>query len=213
MSRLSQTVLQAFHVAAGELGQCSAAWLFAREVAAEGGDELVGELRDALGRNYPVVDTVAQQWLQGARVPVTDPTAVLAACAGAKRVLIIGVEADFLDALVPKLAPARATLLTHGPATVDYERVAANYGNRLDLTDIASFQKLSGSSSVLLTFLYGIRGQTTNVDPAWLRINGPDVRTQFRSIIGWDVLRTPMSIYPRWLVEAPATDFSHLVAA
>jgi len=209
---LPPTVVQAFRVAAGELGLCSASWLFAREAAAEGGDALVESLRDLLGREYPVVDAVAQQWMQGARGPATDPTAVLEACAGARRVLVIGLETELLDALVPRLAPTRTVLLAHGPGNVDYERVASNYGDLLELTDMASFQKLSGSSSVLLTFLYGVRGGTTAVDPAWVRVNGPDVRVQFRSIVGWDVLRTPMYVYPRWLVEVPVTDFSNLLA-
>lgn len=213
MSLSGAAISEAFLVAAGELGQCSASWLFTREVAAEGGDARVEDLRDVLGHRYPVLDSVARQWLEGARAPATDPTRVLEACAGAKRALVVGVEAEFLDALVPRLGATRVVLLAHGSFSVDYERIAANHGGLVELTDMASFQALSGSSSVLLTFLYGLRGETTNVDPAWVRVNGPDVRTQFRSIIGWDVLGSPMTIHPRWLVEVAAAEFSHLVSA
>jgi len=211
VTRLGPGVAQAFHVAAAELGMCSAAWLFVREVADEGGDPLVEELRDFLGRDYPVLDAVAAKWLAGARAPVTDPGPVIAACAGAARLLVVGVETTFLDVLVPRLVWTEVSLLTHGAFAVDWDRVASNYAGRLHTVDIASFQRLAGRRSALLTFLYGARGETTWVDPAWLRVIGPDVRTQFRSIIGWDVLASVMYVYPRWLCETSLADFSHVV--
>jgi hypothetical protein len=42
---------------------------------------------------------------------------------------------------------------------------------------------------------------------------GQDVRTQFRSIIGWDVLGEVMYLYPRWMTETSLADFSHVVRA
>ncbi|MBI3180528.1 MAG: hypothetical protein HYZ28_00035 [Myxococcales bacterium] len=213
MSRLGPAVASAFHVAAGELGMCSAAWLFVREVAAEGGEPLVSELRDLLGRAYPVLDAVAGRWLEGSREPKVGPDSVLAACEGASRLLVVGIEAMFLDALLPKLGQTRATLLAHSSFPVDWERVVANHERRLETVELSSLHRLAGRRSALLTFLYGTRGESTWVDPAWLRVMGADVRTQFRSIVGWDVLGSVMYLYPRWLSEAPASDFSHLVRA
>ena len=38
-----------------------------------------------------------------------------------------------------------------------------------------------------------------------------DVRTQFRELIGWEVLGGEMYVYPRWLVQAPLVDFSWVI--
>lgn len=208
---LPDGVEQAFHVAAGELGMSSAAWLFVREVAAYGGDTLVHALRDRLGREFPVLDAVALAWSSGDRRPNTDPSRILEVCQGADHLLIVGLEADFLDALIPRLGPMRIALLQRSPFDVNWERVSANYAPRLELLDLDRFQLYAGPRSVLLTFAYGVHGPHAHVLPGWMRVIGEDVSTQFRDIVGWDVLRTPMFVFPRWLVETPVSNFTHLV--
>lgn len=203
----------AFRVAAGELGHVSAAWLFAREVAAELGEGGVEQLRDGLGRAYPVLDAVVGQWLSGARSPRLLADEVALACAGAARLLVVGVEARHLDALLPLLpADTRVGLVRLGLG-VDWERVLANWGGRVEGTDLADFQRWAGARSALLTFAYGGAGGEVFVHPSWVRVHGPDVRTQFRSILAWDVLGAPLYVYPRWLVGVPPEQFSTLVGA
>lgn len=211
MTKLPRGVEQAFGVAAAELGLCTAAWLFVRELAQAGGPLLVQKLRDSLGRTFPVLDAVAAQWLDGSSIPVIDPQAVVAACAGSKTVLVVGFEADFFDALLAQLAGVQFRLLRYSPfGVVDWERILANYDERVDLTDLSDFQRWAGTRSVVLTFLYGAGDHSAHASPAWLRLVGEDVRAQFHSFIGWDVLRQPMYVYPRWLVEVPRSDFSVL---
>src|SRR5687767_8596752 len=94
---------QAFLTAAGELGMCSAARLFVRELAGEGGDALVAAARDRLGRAFPVFDFVAACFLEGERAPPIDPSPVIEALDGIARLLVVGLEADFLDALIPRI--------------------------------------------------------------------------------------------------------------
>jgi len=214
VSALPANLDGAFRLAAGELGFCSASWLFARSLAEEGGDEAVRALRDAVGRSYSVLDAVAAQWLAGARAPsvAAGAEAVARACAGAARVLVAGIEADHLDALVPLLPGARVALLTESIFAADWERILSNYGGRVEATDLSRFQSLAGRSSAIVAFVYGGQGpDRVNVLPSWLRLLGPDVRTQFRSIVGWDVIDRPLEVYPRYLVEAPASDFTSLV--
>lgn len=212
MSLLPRGLEQSFSVAAAELGFCSAAWLFARELATAGGDDLVRALRDELGRTFPVLDAVSAQWLDGLRAPVIETSQVLAACTGATTLLIVGIEADFLDALLPVRGERRVVLLRYSNlGDVDWERVLANYAGRLDSTDLASFQRWAGTRTSVLTPVYGTDAHSAHVQPAWLRLIGEDVRTQFRSFIGWDVLRHPMTVYPRWLVEVPRADFTVIV--
>jgi hypothetical protein len=191
-------------------GMCSAAWLFARTLGDDGGPAMVAEARDQLGRDFPVFDAVCARYLAGEREPRVDPTPVRAALAGVDRVLVIGVETTFLDAAVAAL-DCEIGLLTYGELEVDWPRVLANYGGRVAPCELPAFQRYAGSRGALLTFLYGAQAAVAHVDPAWLRVVAGDVRTQFRELIGWEVLGGEMYVYPRWLVQAPLVDFSWVI--
>jgi hypothetical protein len=209
MSRLPDHLGQAFLMAAGELGMASAARLLVRELARLGSDDLVAEACDALGREYPVLDFVAHQWLEGDRVPRLDPSSVLRALQGITRLVVVGLETDALDVLVAALPGVEMGLIVEpfGEAP-DLRRVLANLGGALQSVDLADFRRWAGKRSALLTFVYGADEHTAHVATTWLRVSGPDVRVQFRSLIGWDVLGEPMRLYPRWLVETSCDDFS-----
>ena len=211
MSGLPLSIAQAFEVAMGELGFASAAWLFVREVADKGGEALVQELRDTEGRAFPVLDAIAAAWQRGQRGPVINLAPVLAACRGVRRLLIVGLEADFLDALLPRLEGIEIGLLRYSLIEVDWTRVQANYNGRATLTDMVSFQDFAGRDGAILTFLYSHNEHIAHVRSAWLRLIGVGVRAQFRSSIGWGVLNSPLEVYPRWLVETTTHDFSEIV--
>lgn len=211
MSSLPTGLVQAFEVAMGELGFASAAWLFVHEVASYGGEPLVQELRDTYGRAFPVLDAVASAWLAGQREPKVDVEPILAACRGIKRLLVVGLETDFLDILLPKLAGIEVGLLRYGLLELDWERVQANYDGRATLIDMVNFQDFAGTQGAILTFLYGHGEHVTHVRASWLRLIGADVRAQFRNLIGWDVLCRPLELYPFWLVETTTRDFSEIV--
>lgn len=199
-----------FLAAAAELGMCSAAWLFVGELAAVGGEAAIAEARDLLGRDFPVLEAVCGLHAAGRRHPMVDPAPVIAACRGARRVLVVGIETVFLDALVPAL-DAEIGLLTYGELATDWDRVLANYQGRVVPCELTAFQRFAGSDGALVTFLYGAGGDVAHVNPAWLRVIAGDVRTQFRTLVGWDVLGTEMYVYPRWQVQAPLSDFSDVV--
>ncbi len=212
MTALPPALAQAFHMTAAELGMCSAAWLFVRELAAAGGDDLVRAAGDRLGREFPVFDCIAGAFLGGEREPLVDPEPALAALAGITRVLVVGLETEFLDALMPRLERVEVGLVTEsGGAPPDWRRVLANYGGHIQPAGLSEIHAWAGRRCALLTFVYGCDGHTAHVAAPWLRVSGPDVRAQFRSLVGWDILGRPMSTYPRWLVPTSRDDFSHLV--
>lgn len=212
MSALPPALLEAFGVAARELGFCSAARLFVREAAKSGGEAILRQLRDQLGRTYPVLDAVCAAWLDGDRDPDLAVDAVQRALHGARAVVVVGFEADALDALIPRLTRQVIYFLSTTPeGDASWERILANYGERVASVDLLSFQRLAGSHTAVLCLLYGVAEQTVHVPPAWLRFFGDDVRAQFRTFVGWDVLRRPMYVYPRWLYEVPHSDFARIV--
>jgi hypothetical protein len=156
---------------------------------------------------------VARGWLDGARSQPPDPIPVLKAIGQASRLVVVGVEAAFLDALVERLDPAvKIALIAHSPFAVDWNRLLDNYGDRVERVDLDTFQHWAGTKSALLTFAYGHADSRTVVPPLWLRACGADVRAQFRALVAWNVLETPLQLYPRWLVEVEADSFTHFVS-
>lgn len=201
---------QAFRLAAGELGMCDAAWRFADEVAAEGGPELLHSVRESLGRTFPVLDAVFQRKLAG-RSAVVDAAPVATACADLKRLLVVGLEARWLDALIPALNGIEIAVLPSAALPADTERVGANLPASVQVIGLDHFQRLAGPRNGMLTFVYGVSGTSAFVLPEWVRCQGPDVRAQFRSFIGWNLLGSPPEVYPRWLIETAADTFTELV--
>lgn len=211
MTALPPAIGQAFHMTAAELGMCSAARLFVRELAEAGGEELLVEACDRLGRDYPVFDFVAQRTLDGEPEQPIDPTPVTDALQGLARLLVVGLEAFYLDALVEALPEVEFGLIVDGTVELDLRRVLANYEGRVQGVVLGDIHRWAGRRSGLLTFVYGADDHIAYVNASFLRVSGPDVRTSFRSLVGWDIFGRPMLVYPRWLVETARADLSHVV--
>lgn len=213
MSSLQQ---QAFRLAASELGMASAAWLFVQETAASGatpedGAAAVAALRDEMGRAWPVLDTVCAGWLGGVRELQVQVDAIATVMQGAERLVLVGYESAWVDALLAMLPQkTRVGLVLAGDPLTRWERVLANHGGRIEPLSLENFQTWAGPRSVLLTFVYGVSGQQIFALPTWLRVAGPDVRLQFRSLLGWHILDVAMEVYPRWLVAAEAQTLTEL---
>lgn len=205
---------QAFALAAAELGMASAGWLFTEQSFEAEGDEGVRNLRDSLGRRWPVLDAICAAWLAGGRAPVIDAAPLLTHLESVTRLVVVGIEARWLDELVRALPKdVRLGLVRHSEFDPDWERVTSNLGGRVELLELTDFQSWAGRRSALLSFVYGAGGPGGLFAlAAWVRVAGPDVRTQFRELLGWDVLGVPLSIYPRWLIAVAAEDFTHLEA-
>jgi len=191
----------------------TAAWLFVRAVARCAGDEGVAELAADLGETFTVLEAVAHRWLAGSREASTDPSAVLDALGNATRLVVVGLEAAPLDELVRRVPSGlKIAMIAHSQFPVDWGRIFDNYGGGVERVDLDTFQTWAGPRSALLTFAYGRHDTRTCVRPLWLRACGADVRAQFRSLIGWDILGAPLEHYPRWLVETETTTFTHFVS-
>ena len=211
---MNESLNQAFTLAAAELGMASAAWLFIEQSFEAEDEEGVRQLRDSLGRRWPVLDAICAAWLTGVRAPVIDAAPLLERLQNITRLVVVGVEARWLDALLRVLPrDVRVGLLRHSEFDLDWTRVLGNLGGRVELLELSDFQAWAGRRSAMLSFVYGAGGQGGLFAlSAWVRVSGPDVRTQFRELLGWDVLGVPLSIYPRWLIAVASQDFTHLEA-
>jgi len=203
---------QAFAAVAGELGQSTSAWLFVRAVARCAGDRGVLGLAEVAGGQFTVLEAVARGWLAGVREQAVDAEPAVLAIGRATRLVVVGVEATYLDALVARVDPSvKIAMIAHSPFPVDWSRLLDNYGGRVEKVDLDTFQHWAGGKSALLTFAYGRHDSRTVVGPLWLRACGEDVRAQFRALVAWNVLDAPLQSYPRWLVEIEADSFTHFV--
>lgn len=213
MSLLPRGLAHAFAAAAGELGHAGAAELFLREIEAEHAAAGIAAFRDELGREFPVADAVAARWQDGWRPTAADPTPLLPHLAGIRRLVVVGLEARQLDALVDALPATEIALLTWNALPADWERVIANHEGRVRAVDLDGSLALAGPDAAILVFVYGGDGGTLYVPPAWLRLNGPDMRPQFRALLAWNVLPAPFSVYPRWFHEVQRDEFTAVEAA
>jgi hypothetical protein len=206
-------VERAFVAAAGELGMWTAAWLVSEETVEAGGAAALETVREVLGRSYPILDAVATQRLRGTRASGVDATPVVAALEGSTSVLVVGLEADALDALLPGLTGRRVGLVASPEFDVDWDRVLANLDGDVVPVSLDALPRWTGRRSAILTFGYGVRGERIFVPPVWLRVDGPDVRTQVRTLVAWNVLGRPPFLHPQWLRGTPTSSFSVLVGA
>lgn len=205
----------AFRACAGELGLWSAARLFVNAAWDAGGDDAVVALDEELGDGFPVLEHVAGR-VRATRASLSPPRldALIGACDGLRHVVMIGVEADILSALVARL-PHDVDIVALFDATfpVDRMRVTASWAPRVRLLDLGSFQQAAGARSALVTTVYGADDFHAVVTPAWVRAHSQDVRLQFRRLIGVNIVGTRMAAYPRWLSETPRADFTTLLEA
>lgn len=201
-----------FLVAATELGMSSASRLYVEEIARALGAEGVDAARDALGREYPVFDSVSTHWLSHGAAPLLDERGLIEELGDIKRVLIAGAEADAIDRIVPALPEARLGFIVGGGGLEpDAKRFAANYGDRLEIVPLTEWTRWAGARSALLTFVYGTDDDVAFVPQAHLRLVGPDVRSSFRALVGWDLLGVAPRLHPRFLAETSVHDFSIIV--
>jgi hypothetical protein len=211
MTELTPGLADAFALCAAELGMFSATRLFARSLLEETDAQCVGEVLELLGSRYPVFDVVARRALTERTIRPIDAGGLSRAVANLSRLVVVGIEAECLDALLLLPQRPRLALVLDALEGADMERVAANYEGEVTLLDLGSFQRWAGRSSALMTTVYGSDGYQATVCQAWLRAHGPDVRTRFNTILGFNVLGARMDAYPRWLCDTDARDFAPLI--
>lgn len=205
-------VRESFFLAAQELGMWTASSLFLRTSAASA-PAAIASMREQLAADFPVFDAMAERWIDGA-VPTIDPRPAARALGSASRVLMVGFDADPFDALIDALDPSiRLGLLAGvGELCGDLDRVLSNYAGRVERVELSQLHGWAGRTSALGTLVYGVDlHNVAYTSLAWLRALGPDVRTQFRRIVGWNLLGAQPERHPRWVVATPGDDFSDLV--
>lgn len=211
MTALPRGIDQTFRLAASELGFAAATRLFIRSLGET--PEAVDALREALGREYPVLDAMTAYWLDHKRFGAPDPQPIATIVAGCGAVIVVGLEADHLDALIDALPRVSFKLLASEVLPTDWDRVAANYAERLEVVPLEQAYVHAGADSCVLCFAYGIKPETLYVPQSWMRFFGRDTRPLFRSLIAWNIVPAPFDVYPRWLAACPSQDFTDIVTS
>lgn len=208
---MTAPLVQSFATAAGELGMVSASRLFIRTCAAHGGTQAVADLKHQVGAAFPILDTAAQDFLERGQLPAIPIDHAVGLLAQVATVVVVGFESEPLDLLAAALTRQRLLVLTHAALPGDWERMLANYRGSVAAVDLDGILDHAGPDSALLCFVTGRQEQTVYVPSAWLRVHGPDTRTVFARLVGWNLLPFPFERYPRWQAEVPADDFTDMI--
>ena len=211
MTALPTSLLDAFALAAGELGMFSASRLFCDEIFQEGGAALVGEMRELMGPIYPVLSVLAARVEVEGGVPAPDPRPMIEELQGIHRVVVVGAEAWIIDALADALPSVAVGVVVDATLPFSAPRVAANLEGRATLIGLEEVTRWCGARTALLTAVYGSDGYRATVCSTWLRLMGPDTRMLFAALVGWNLLGPAMEVYPRWLQDTLVDDFTAVV--
>lgn len=208
---LPPAVGRTFIVAAAERGFASAARFLVRDTAQSLGREGVEALRRELGRRFPMLDAAAAHWLDGEPAPRPDGAAVREAVEDLDSLLVVGVEADPLNALGPLRDGLRTGILAHrsvGP--VEVERLVANLPNTWEFVFLNDVHLWARGRVGVLTFAYGSADGALQVCPEYARVVRDDTRRRFHTRIAWDLLPASLAAFPRWLTQVPRQSFTHV---
>jgi hypothetical protein len=208
-------VESAFRVCVGELGMWSATRLFIESGRRAQGDAGVARVREALAPEFPVVEELTREGAGAApyrRACAVD--ALVERLTGHERILLVGMEAELVCALLARLRrDVSIHLLLDSTFPRDEQRLRASWSSSLAFVGLDDFQSVAGARTALVTPVYGADDYRAVVLPLWMRVHGVDVRFQFRTLVGVNLLGARMQVYPRWLVETDTGDFTDLVSA
>lgn len=150
---------RSFQLAAVELGRLSAARLFVRVLAEEGGATALDAAEAELGEGSSMFAAVAAATRAGAPVPAPAADVLAPVVPALDRVLVAGLETDGLDALVARWPALQVGLVRNMSDDLAWARVMANYGGRLCAVSLEDWPAWAGPRSALLTFCYGFAVQ------------------------------------------------------
>ena len=208
-----EVVVQSVRFASGELGPLSASSIALGAMLDANDDEL---LRIALAehqRELAVLDSIVRAGLTPCHLleRVSGCLAKLSEEIDAARtVVVLGVEALFLDELVDRFPDKEVFIVPHD-GCVDLLRVSSNLPPSAQLTDLQTFMSFAGGRSLLLAPVFGTVFRETFTHFVTARAIGKDVSERFCGVIAVDLLGTQFGVFPKDLVQVPTSDFTALV--
>jgi len=117
-------------------------------------------------------------------------------------IICIGTETAWLDVVTTQQEHKDKIfhIVPHS-SDADLNRILANYGENVHIQNSFDLSHLYGSTSVIITFAFGISDYTFYTYPVVHRVCGRDTRQAFSDLIALDIIDSPLRFYPADLVE------------
>lgn len=206
-------IARAYTMLASEMGHIAAATALYGEIAMHYGADAACWFLKANGRAFPILAALANEGgTHRIAKRINDVNGQLASILRDKESIVcVGAEAAWLDIAAPMYPEKTFYVVPHSPEA-DLERVVSNYAGNVRIHDSILLYPLYGSSSVIVTFAFGVAEDMFFTYPVVYRICGRDTRQTFSGLIALDILDCPLSFYPYDLVEIATHDFTQVLS-
>ncbi|NLH17950.1 MAG: hypothetical protein GX455_15345 [Phycisphaerae bacterium] len=208
----SDAIARAYEMLSVEMGHVAAATAIYEQIIDHYGSERARWFLKANGRAFPILAAMADE--DGAnriRKRIHDITIRLSALILNKTdIVCIGAEAAWLDMAAPMHLDKVFHVVPHS-GDADLDRFLSNYGDNVRIHDSVNLSHLYGTTSVIVTFAFGVTEHTFYTYPVTCRICGQDIRQAFSELIALDMIDCPLRFYPNDLVEIATDEMTHVL--
>lgn len=206
-------ISRAYTMLAVEMGHVAAATALYEEIVDYHGLENARWFLKANGRAFPILAALADDdGTHRVRKRIYDLSDQLSVILRDKTdIVCIGAESAWLDIATQTYIDKTFHIVPHS-SDANLDRFLSNYGENVRIHDSVDLTYLCGTTSVIITFAFGVTLYTFYTYPVAYRICGRDTRQSFSELIALDIIDRPLIFYPKDLVEVAAEEMTHVLS-
>jgi hypothetical protein len=206
-------ITRAYTMLAAEMGHVAAATALYEQIVKHHGSDKARWFLRTNGRAFPILAAMADEdGTHRIRKRINDLTNQLSILLSNKTdIVCIGAEAAWLDIAATMHGDKTFHIVPHS-SHADLDRFLSNYGENVRIHDSVDLTHLYSTTSVIVTFAFGITEHTFYTYPIAYRICGRDTRQAFSELIALDLIDCPLNFYPSDLVEIATDEMTHILS-
>ena len=202
---------RAYTMLAHEVGHVMASTVIFSKIVANYGSENARHFLQNNGRAFPILSTMMyEDGPERIDRHIADLNKKLLPFFERKTdIVCIGAEAAWLDIAAAMYGNKTFHVVPHS-SDADRDRFLSYYGENVRILNSVDLTHLYGTTSVIVTFAFGVTDHTFFTYPVVYRICGWDTRQSFSEIIALDIIESPLLFYPTDLVEVDIDEMTHV---
>jgi len=206
-------IARAYMMLAAEMGHVAAAIALYEQIVIHHGPDKARWFLRTNGRTFPILAAMAdEEGVHRIRRHINDLNDQLSIHFHNKTdIVCVGTEAAWLDIAAATHADKTFHIVPHS-GDADLDRLLSNYGKNVRIHNSVDLHHLYSTTSVIVTFAFGVTCHTFYTYPAAYRICGQDTRQAFSKLIAIDILDCPLKFYPSDLVEIATSEMTHVLS-
>lgn len=206
-----KAIERAYAMLAVEVGHIAAATAIYEKVVAHFGLDNARWFLQRNGRAFPILSALADenstQRINKRICNLNDQLSPL--LRNKTDIVCVGSEAAWLDIATAMYVDKTFHVVPHS-SDADHDRFLSNYGDNVLIHDSVDLTHLYGTTSVIVTFAFGVTKYTFQTYPVVYRICGRDTRQAFSELIALDIVDSSLRFYPADLVEIATDEMTHI---